>query len=67
VTKIKAAVSAQEVAERRAGRRFPNLVPLNSYYVYRDGRYAWYEVIFVDPHHPAVQHDPELAWLRRRS
>jgi large subunit ribosomal protein L15e len=67
VLRMRANVSAQEVAQRRAARHFPNLHPLNSYLLYRDGRYAWYEVIFVDPHHPAVRRDRELAWLRPRA
>jgi large subunit ribosomal protein L15e len=42
------------VAERRASERYPNLKVLNSYFLYKDGRYAWYEVILVDPNHPVV-------------
>jgi large subunit ribosomal protein L15e len=52
--KIKANVSYREVAERRALERYPNLKVLNSYFLYRDGRYAWHEVILVDSNHPAI-------------
>lgn len=63
VVKIKAAVGMQEVAEKRAAKRFPNLYPLNSYYIFDDGRSFWYEVILVDPHHPAIVNDKDLRWL----
>jgi large subunit ribosomal protein L15e len=52
--KIKADVSAREVAERRASEKYPNLKVLNSYFVYKDGKYAWYEVILLDLSHPAI-------------
>jgi len=52
--KMKANVSSREVAERRASERYPNLKVLNSYFLYKDGKYAWYEVILVDLNHPAI-------------
>ncbi|MGQ9469629.1 MAG: 50S ribosomal protein L15e [Nitrososphaerales archaeon] len=55
--KIKANVSYREVAERRASERYPNLKVLNSYFLYRDGKHAWYEVILVDPNHPAIANE----------
>ncbi|MCW4019806.1 MAG: 50S ribosomal protein L15e [Candidatus Bathyarchaeota archaeon] len=48
VTKYKPAKSIQLIAEERAARKFPNLEVLNSYWVWQDGRYKWFEVIFVD-------------------
>ena len=67
VVKIKAAISMHEVAERRAGEKFPNLKVLNSYFLYRDGKYSWYEVILVDPHHPAIKADKDLAWVSAKA
>jgi len=52
--KIRANVSSREVAERRVLERYPNLKVLNSYFLYKDGKYAWYEVILVDLNHPAI-------------
>ena len=56
VTKIKLAKNQRMVAEERAARRFPNLEVLNSYWVWEDGRFKWFEVIMVDtvllPDHP---------------
>ncbi|MEM1661321.1 MAG: 50S ribosomal protein L15e [Desulfurococcaceae archaeon] len=57
------AKSARLIAEERAARKFPNLEVLNSYYVAEDGVYKWYEVILVDPHHPAVCKDPDIKWI----
>ncbi|MBS7649108.1 MAG: 50S ribosomal protein L15e [Candidatus Bathyarchaeia archaeon] len=48
VSKFKPAKSLRLIAEERAARRFPNLEVLNSYWVWEDGRYKWFEVIMVD-------------------
>lgn len=57
------AKSIRLIAEERAARKYPNLEVLNSYYVGEDGVHEWYEVIMVDPHHPAILSDPELKWI----
>ncbi|MCE4600694.1 MAG: 50S ribosomal protein L15e [Desulfurococcales archaeon] len=57
------AKSIRLIAEERAQRKYPNMVVLNSYYVGEDGLYKWYEVILVDPNHPAIRSDPELSWV----
>ena len=49
VTKFKVAKSTRLIAEERAGKCFPNLEVLNSYWVWEDGRYKWYEIIMIDP------------------
>jgi large subunit ribosomal protein L15e len=48
VRKIKLAMSMKLIGEQRAARRFPNLEVLNSYWVWEDGMYKWFEVIMVD-------------------
>jgi len=53
----------QWVAEQRAARKFPNLEVLNSYWLARDGMYAWYEVIFVDPSRPEIKKDKNINWI----
>lgn len=63
VAKHTPAISIQRIAEARAAKHYPNLRVLNSYWVWEDGRYKWYEVILVDPHHPAVKSDPNLNWV----
>jgi len=57
------AKSLRLIAEERAARKHPGLEVLNSYYVGEDGRYKWYEVILVDPHHPSICKDPEVNWV----
>jgi len=57
------AKSLQQQAEEKASKKFPNLEVLNSYYVGEDGIYKWYEVIMVDPNHPAIRADKELKWI----
>ena len=53
------------IAEERAARKFPNLEVLNSYQVAEDGKYKWFEVIMVDPHHPNIKNDPKINWIGR--
>ncbi len=57
------AKSLRLIAEERAARKYPNLEVLNSYYVGEDGQYKWFEVILVDPHHPAIKNDPDINWI----
>lgn len=53
----------QQICEERAQKKFKNLVVLNSYWVARDGRYYWYEVILVDPAHPVIKSDKKINWI----
>ena len=57
VLKFKSAVSSQQVAERRALERHPNMRLLGSYPVWEDGQHAWFECILIDPQHPAIRKD----------
>ena len=63
VHKITPAKSIQRIAEERAARKYPNMEVLNSYWVAEDGRWKWYEVILVDPHHPSIKADKNLNWI----
>ncbi|MEM0008132.1 MAG: 50S ribosomal protein L15e [Candidatus Bathyarchaeia archaeon] len=63
VRKYKPAKSLRLIAEERAARKFPNLEVLNSYWVGEDGRFKWFEVIMVDPHHPAIKADKDINWI----
>ncbi|MCB9362738.1 50S ribosomal protein L15e [Candidatus Woesearchaeota archaeon] len=53
----------QQVAEERASKAFPNCEALGSYYLAKDGKHAWYEVILVDRAHPAIKKDKNLSWI----
>ncbi len=58
--------SLRWIAEEKAARKYPNMEVLNSYWVGEDGQYEYYEVILVDPHHPAIKNDKDLAWICSR-
>jgi len=60
VTRIKADVTMQQVAERRVLQKYPNMTLLGSYYLYKDGFHYWFEVILADPAHPRIAKDKEL-------
>ncbi|MGB9676393.1 MAG: 50S ribosomal protein L15e [Candidatus Bathyarchaeales archaeon] len=66
VKKFKPAKSLRLIAEERAARKFPNLEVLNSYWVGEDGRSKWFEVIMVDPHHPAIKADKDIGWIAQK-
>ncbi|HLC97263.1 MAG TPA: 50S ribosomal protein L15e [Candidatus Nanoarchaeia archaeon] len=62
-TRLSLRKNYQLIAEERANRKYENLTVLNSYWVSQDGKYAWYEVILVDPEHPVIRADPSLNWI----
>ena len=61
VTKFTRAKSLKQIAEERVAKKFPNLSVLNSYYVWEDGTSKWFEVVLVDPSHPAIKRDDAVA------
>jgi large subunit ribosomal protein L15e len=56
-------ISYQVVAEQRASEKFKNMEALNSYYVGKDGKHYWYEVILVDRVHPNIIADKKINWI----
>lgn len=63
VAKITQKKSIQWIAEERTARRYPNMQVLNSYWVGEDGLHKYYEIILVDPHHPAIANDNQYNFL----
>jgi len=63
VKKYKPAKSLRLIAEERAAKKFPNLEVLNSYWVGEDGRSKWFEIVMVDPEHPAIINDKDINWI----
>lgn len=57
------AKSLKRQAEERAGRKFPNLEVLNSYWVVEDGKHKWFEIIMIDPDHPVIKSDKSVNWI----
>jgi len=66
VKKYKPAKSMRLIGEERTGKKFPNLEVLNSYWVAEDGRSKWFEIIMVDPHHPAIKADKKINWIAQK-
>ena len=63
ISKITMAKNTQRIAEERVNRHFPNLEVLNSYWVGQDGKHKYYEIIMLDPSHPAIKADKDLGWI----
>lgn len=63
INKITRRISIQRMAEQKADKSFTNLEVLNSYYVGEDGQHKYFEVIMVDPNHPAIVNDMDLNWI----
>ena len=60
VTRIKQDDNMKIVAQRRVLEKYPNMKLLGSYFLYKDGKHYWYEVILADPSHPSISKDKEL-------
>lgn len=60
------AISIKRIAEERAAKKFPSLKVLNSYWLWEDGKYKWYEVVMIDPLNPSVINDPDLNWRLKK-
>ena len=60
-------MSYRWVAEQRAQKKFPNLEVLNSYFVGKDGRNFFYEIILVDYSRPEIINDPTINWITKKT
>lgn len=60
-------VSYRYVAEYRAASYFNNLEVLNSYWIGKDGKHYFFEVILVDPQRPEIKNDKTINWIGRGS
>jgi large subunit ribosomal protein L15e len=58
-------MSYKWIAEQRVQNKYTNLNVLNSYLIGKDGIYAFYEVICVDPQRPEIQNDPTINWITK--
>ena len=63
VNKITPKKSIKRIAEERVARKYPNMEVLNSYWVGKDGKYHYYEVILVDRTHPVIKSDKNINWI----
>ncbi|HLD01202.1 MAG TPA: 50S ribosomal protein L15e [Candidatus Nanoarchaeia archaeon] len=62
-TRLNLRKNYQHIAEERVQKKYENLVVLNSYWVARDGKHYWFEVIMVDPDHPVIKADKNINWI----
>lgn len=60
VVRIKQSDSMRKVSERRVAEKHPNMQVIGSYYLYKDGKYYWFECVLADKNHPAIFKDREL-------
>jgi len=63
VNKLTRRASIQSMAERRAGKKYPNCEVLNSYWIGEDGKHKFFEVILVDTANPSILSDKDVSWL----
>ena len=63
VNKITPIKSLKRIAEERVARKYPNLEVLNSYWVWEDGKFKFFEVILVDPNSPSIKNDENINWI----
>lgn len=63
VNKITMSKSIQRIAEERVNKKYPNLEVLNSYWVWADGKFKYFEVILVDPQSPSIVNDKKINWI----
>jgi large subunit ribosomal protein L15e len=55
----------RQIAEQRAGRKYPNCEVLNSYWIGKDGLYFYFEVILVDRNAPEIKADKQLSFIAK--
>ena len=53
------------VSEGRAQKKFENLEVLNSYFLAKDGKHYFYEVIMVDSSKQEIKKDRTLRWITK--
>ncbi|MCH7568391.1 MAG: 50S ribosomal protein L15e [Nanoarchaeota archaeon] len=51
------------VAEIRVARKYKNLEVLNSYWIGKDGKHYFFEVIMVDPSAAEIRNDRIMSWI----
>ena len=59
-------ITYQQIAEQRANKKYVNCEVLNSYYVGKDGKSQWYEIILIDRDHPQIKKDKKLSAVAKQ-
>lgn len=63
--RLNLSMNYKEIAEQRAARKYPNCEVVGSYWIGKDGRFYFYEVILADRHAPTIVSDKELGYLSK--
>lgn len=66
IEKITMGKSIQRIAEERANRKYSNMEVLGSYPIFQDSKHRWFEIVLVDPQHPAVKTDRDVKWITQK-
>lgn len=61
VNKLTRNLSIRLMAEKRVARKYPKYEVLNSYWIGKDGKQEYFEVILVDTNHPEIIKDKKYA------
>ncbi|MEM4330921.1 MAG: 50S ribosomal protein L15e, partial [Candidatus Pacearchaeota archaeon] len=61
-TRLNLTMNYKEIAEQRAARKYKNCEVINSYWVGKDGKYYYYEVILADRSSTSIKSDKELSF-----
>jgi large subunit ribosomal protein L15e len=60
-------MSYRWIAEIRAQKKYPNLEVLNSYYLAKDGKHYFYEVILIDYSKPEIKSDKNTKFMTKKT
>ena len=60
-------MSYRWISEQRAQKKFPNLEVLNSYYLAKDGKHYFYEVILIDYSKPEIKNNNKTNWITKKT
>jgi large subunit ribosomal protein L15e len=63
ISKLTVYKNMRWIAEERVAKRHQNMEVLNSYWIGEDGKFKFFEIILVDPDHPAIRNDPKINWI----
>lgn len=66
LTKYTPKKNLQRIVEERIQKKYPNLEVLGSYPVGEDGKYKWFETIFIDPNNPTIKKDKNMKWITKK-
>lgn len=66
IEKITGGKSIQRIAEERVNKRYSNMEVLGSYPIFQDSKHHWFEVVLVDPNHPAIKADKDVNWVTKK-